>query len=398
MRFPAFRQATLCLLFASATACSDPAGLAPPPQAAPRVIAVAAAFDQTCALTTTSEVWCWGIGVYGEAADTTVHRKAMPEPLVSLHASSGYFGGQFCGQTAAGTVYCWGSLIETDVGYQYADGATLVRMGDFLPGVLATGSGHACALAADSTAHCWGSYISAKRGVPGPYPQNNNGLAAFTDLTVNAVRGGEKFIALAAGSEHTCGIRLDRTLACWGDSSATGTPTVAFTHAQETCWLALACSPSPLLVQSLSGVYAVAAGAGQTCAIASNGLFCWGNNGSLQSGSPVASAGSLPIQIALPETPVAVTAGASHSCALTAAGSAWCWGNNYYGQLGDGLSGAPRGPSRVRFGGQFESLSAGGDFTCGVSTRGAVYCWGAVQGPDGWQPQPEVRRITIPRP
>jgi hypothetical protein len=323
---------------------------------------------------------------------------STPEPLVSLHASSGTFGTHFCGQTAAGTAYCWGNLLEIDVGFPIADGVTPVRMGDFLPGVLATGSGHACALAVDSTAQCWGSYISGKRGVPGPYPQNNNGLAAFTDLTVKSVQGGEQFLALAAGSEHTCGIRLDRTLACWGDSNATGTPMVAFTHASETCIFVQACSSTPALVGSLSGVYAAAAGSGQTCAIASNGLFCWGNNGSLQSGSPVASAGALPIQIALPETPVAVTAGASHSCALTAAGSAWCWGNDYYGQLGDGLSGAPRGPSRVRFDGRFESLSAGGEFTCGVSTRGAVYCWGASVGPNGdWEPRPEVRRVTIPR-
>ena len=386
----------LLLVALSASACNDPAGLPGQPSASPRVVMLASAFEQACALTDSHEVWCWGHGFYGEASDTTVHRKAVPEPLVSLHGASGIFGGQFCGQTASGTVYCWGVLLESDVGASYGDGATPVRMGDFLPGVLATGSGHACALAADSTAQCWGSYVSGKRGVTGPYPLSNTGLAAFTDFTVKPVQGGEQFVALAAGGESTCGIRPDRTLACWGDSSGVGTPGTEYLHDDETCFLAAACIPSPVMVRSFSGVYAVAASGVQTCILGSAGLFCWGGNWAGQLGSADLGAGALPVAVTLPETPVAVTVGAYHTCALSFRGTAWCWGDNSYGALGVGRSGGILGPSRVRFDEPFASISAGGGLTCGLTLAGAVYCWGVTLGPNGWEADPEIRRIRIP--
>ncbi len=102
--------------------------------------------------------------------------------------------------------------------------------------------------------------------------------------------------------------------------------------------------------------------------------------------------------VALPATPVAVSTGLSHACALAAGGSAWCWGDNYYGQLGNGLvSTSPLAPTQVAFSGRFEQVSAGGYFTCGLSTEGRVYCWGATAVPQGWAAQPEVREVKIPR-
>ncbi len=392
------RAAVLLLPLVILAACNDPAGLPTTPQATPRVVAIATSFARACALTDESAVWCWDpAGFFGDTSSVPV-AKPMPEALVTLKGAPGAAYDAFCGQTAAGTAWCWGKLTESDVAFYIGDGDTPMNFGPFQPGTLALGKGHACALAADSTAACWGSYISGKRGIPGPWPENNSGLATYQDLTVRPVTGGERFVALTAGAEHTCGTRPDGTLACWGDSAAVAAVLPHFSHGNDACFLVLACSADPLLVQRLNGVVAASAGDGQTCAVASNGLFCWGSNYFGQAGGPGSADVASPVPVPLGGTAVAVSAGLSHSCALVVGGDAWCWGNNEYGQTGSGEANlGPHSPVRVAFTGAFEQVSAGGFYTCGLSTEGRVYCWGAHAGSNGWEPQPEVREVRIPR-
>ena len=85
----------------------------------------------------------------------------------------------------------------------------------------------------------------------------------------------------------------------------------------------------------------------------------------------------------------AVTAGFTHTCGLTMAGTAYCWGDNGNGELGDGTDSSRARPRAVRGGLHFATLSAGGasglpmrssltagDRTCGVTPAGVAYCWG----------------------
>src|SRR5881628_1100886 len=77
-----------------------------------------------------------------------------------------------------------------------------------------------------------------------------------------------------------------------------------------------------------------------------------------------------------------VTAGATHTCALTANGRAYCWGGNSEGQLGTGAQGnsaTPRSlvPVPVTGGLTFRAVSAGGDHACGITDDLTAYCWGS---------------------
>ena len=93
---------------------------------------------------------------------------------------------------------------------------------------------------------------------------------------------------------------------------------------------------------------------------------------------------------------VAVSAGGTHTCALTTTGLAYCWGSNRRGQLGNGdhealPAGAPfegfeaydttgslrvRLPQRVALSAHLVAISAGNQHTCALSTEGEIYCWG----------------------
>ena len=80
---------------------------------------------------------------------------------------------------------------------------------------------------------------------------------------------------------------------------------------------------------------------------------------------------------------VAVEAGATHTCALTAFGGIKCWGGNEFGQLGYGDTeniGDDEEPSTVGMldvGGTVVQIAAGDAHTCVLLDDGSVKCWGS---------------------
>jgi len=83
--------------------------------------------------------------------------------------------------------------------------------------------------------------------------------------------------------------------------------------------------------------------------------------------------------VGLPSRATAIAAGAVHTCALVADGSAYCWGQNVRGQLGIGSTENQNRATAVVGGLRFRSLYAGGAETCGITVDGVEYCWGMNQ-------------------
>jgi len=80
------------------------------------------------------------------------------------------------------------------------------------------------------------------------------------------------------------------------------------------------------------------AGRYHTCAIKQDGsLWCWGANYYGQLGDGTNTNKNTPVQI-MSSGVVAVSLGGDYTCAIKQDGSLWCWGDNYYGQLGDGTA------------------------------------------------------------
>ncbi|MFP2934357.1 RCC1 domain-containing protein, partial [Pyxidicoccus sp. 3LG] len=120
-------------------------------------------------------------------------------------------------------------------------------------------------------------------------------------------------------------------------------------------------------------------------------------NDRLQLGGGTSTQSTLAVTVeGLPANLTSLTAGATHTCASTAAGEAWCWGSNTSGELGDGQAGVDRSSGPVRVRGLTEparALTSGGGHTCARVGDGAVVCWGSnVKGALG-----DARRWTVSR-
>jgi alpha-tubulin suppressor-like RCC1 family protein len=151
-------------------------------------------------------------------------------------------------------------------------------------------------------------------------------------------------------------------------------------------------------------IAAIDAGSEHTCAVRRDGdVYCWGANDGGQLGSGKFEPWTKPHPVCMGtsescEGPTidfnatVVSAGSNHSCALDASGMVWCWGSNddpastdCFGQLGTGddCSVLPR-TNRPAFGidrSQVEpvvvSLQTRSNLNCARNDAGQVYCWGS---------------------
>lgn len=137
--------------------------------------------------------------------------------------------------------------------------------------------------------------------------------------------------------------------------------------------------PAPALATPVS----ITAGGSHTCALSDAGrAFCWGRGpygalgvgvGTTESARPRAVAGSLVF--------ATLAAGYAHTCGVTQAGAAHCWGFNYErptvrGALGDGTETNREVPTAVVDGLVVREIAAGGHHSCGATTDNAIFCWG----------------------
>ena len=174
---------------------------------------------------------------------------------------------------------------------------------------------------------------------------------------------------IAAGGSHTCALTTSGGVKCWG----------AGTNGQLG-YNSIAQSLVPVDVYGLtSGVASITAGYSHTCAVTnSGGVKCWGLGGYGQLGNNSTTQSSVPVDVYNLASGVAsVTAGYYHTCALTSSGGAKCWGYNYSGQLGNNSTTSSLIPVDV-YGLTSDTVSvvAGYYHTCAVTTSGGAKCWG----------------------
>ncbi|MBI5310992.1 MAG: hypothetical protein HZB14_08235 [Actinobacteria bacterium] len=183
------------------------------------------------------------------------------------------------------------------------------------------GTNHSCALLANGNVRCWGANDRGQLGA-------NVTITPLSSVPINVPDLANDITQIASGYDHSCGIRQNDNVVCWGANSygQLGDGTINPSKGTET-------------TESLGGrAVEVATGQSHTCALLVNGTIrCWGANSYGQLGNDTLTGSPTPVSVVgLPRKATAITAGAFHTCALLDDGSMRCWGRNDKGQLGAG--------------------------------------------------------------
>ncbi len=124
---------------------------------------------------------------------------------------------------------------------------------------------------------------------------------------------------------------------------------------------------------------AISAGYSHTCALTSRGAaYCWGNDNLGQLGNGDAPTDSdVPVAVVGGRRFASISVGDYHTCAITTRGAAYCWGSGSSGQLGDGDDKSRSTPVAVAGSLRFASINTGYYHSCAITSSGAAYCWGS---------------------
>jgi alpha-tubulin suppressor-like RCC1 family protein len=320
---------------------------------------LSAGYAHSCALQPSGTVLCWGSNYQGQIGNgTTDANVSAPVAVTGLTDAVAISAGGLhtCALKAGGSVACWGENSSGQIGNGITSTAilTATSVSGLTDAVaLSTGFQHTCAIKADTSVVCWGS------GFGGLLGDGNPSNAPRT--TPVAVIGLTNTVALSAGQYHTCALKASGSAACWGHNQSTQTQVVGLTDA-----------------------VALSAGAQHTCALKANGsAACWGINSSGELGDGTTTTKTITTAVTGLTDAVAISAGGftgagpvyrGRSCAIKANGSVMCWGDKGYASGGNGVAQAT--PTAVAGLTDTAALSLGGDHTCALKTSGTVACWG----------------------
>jgi alpha-tubulin suppressor-like RCC1 family protein len=223
-------------------------------------------------------------------------------------------------------VYCWGSNWQGRLGDgTYIDRRVATQATGMAAGVakVTAGKGHTCVLKSNGQVWCWGRNWSGQVG-DGTTTERTSGVQ-ITWPTQPA----PLITDIVCGEEFTCVITAAGGAWCFGENGygQLGDDTIT-DHG----------TPAPVTGME-TGIADVEAGAQHTCLIKTDGsLWCWGNNYYGRVGDGTATERHLPVAVMNMDDEVTGAGGGRRSTCGIRAGLLYCWGYNYYGQLGDGTN------------------------------------------------------------
>lgn len=292
---------------------------------------LSAGYFSSCATKTDNSLWCWGGNRFGQLGNGTIANKLDPVLIDNTQQWTAVDGGHkhtcaIANSGAENTVWCWGDNFAGQLG----DNSDIIRStpvqetrGFTNWDSLALGGYHSCGIRSNGTLWCWGSNNS---GQGGQNPVGNESL-----LQATQVGGATTWQQVGSGGTHTCGISAD-VLYCWGSDFYGQLGNGAATVSNQF-------NPVTVSVPAGQGS-AVWSWIGttwdQSCGVLSNGtLWCWGSLITGESaGNVVRTATASPVQVGIDTDWQQVDGSPAATCAIKTNGSLYCWGDNRFGLLG----------------------------------------------------------------
>ncbi len=312
---------------------------------------VTAGKNFSCAISTSQGVVCWGKnsgGQLGRGA-TTPTSDSSPATVTGLTAgvASQVAAGlsHSCAVIASGGgVKCWGTAESDTPGVAIDDrstqdiaygisGTNVSGLGDgrvfsygsepveisttpvtvktnsstSLESVvgISVGVGSACGIVSSGDAYCWGNNNDGRVG-NNRITNNRTGYAGarplyaeiVQDASANALIGVK---AISINGKHGCAVTATSTVVCWGSRT--------YGEVGDT-YTGVSAIANYTPVSGLTGVTAVSSGGLHTCAVANNGVYCWGQGTFSQLGNGTTTSAT--------GTPVAVNGIASQTVSFGA--------------------------------------------------------------------------------
>ncbi len=218
--------------------------------------------------------------------------------------------------------------------------------------------------------------------------KTEGGLEASTPL---------KITAISTGTSHTCAIRSNGTVKCWGQNDE-GQLGLGDTNTRGEKIADMGDALATVSLGTGRTAKAIATSWLFTCALLDdNTVKCWGDNTSGQLGQgdtnsrgdqPSEMGDALPaINLGTGRTAKAISTGSHSVCALLDNDTVKCWGSNSSGQLGQGDNVNNRGDQAGEMGDALAAISLGTGRTakaiaadwsisCALLDNNTVKCWG----------------------
>ena len=280
------------------------------------IVSISAGGGHTLALQADGLLWGWGTKAYSEP----------PEGVLFKQVSAGK--SHSCGVDLEGSVHCWG--IQDGGNWDFGQVTLTPTEGSYTH--VAAGWNHSCAVKDDGGVVCWG--IGSEDNLTAEQEPYEKGQV--TGAPTEAA-----FQAVGAGHSHTCGLKNDGSVECWGGGSGvvdvpTDTHFVSLaiglhhgcalgTEGEITCW---GWTKFGLIEDVPDGAFqSVSCGYGHSCAVRTTGeVVCWGVPNKSEGAPQVTDTGQV---TDAPDGPgfKLVGVNSTHSCAVTTDDKVTCWGS-----------------------------------------------------------------------